>query len=267
MNVLHAGIVYDVADDGTVGGSVVVDPVNFLEQAAIFRGSHQVEVIPRLPGELTSHVRRLATSGLALVESVDATTFVSTYYLRERGRIERLDLGQNQVLFLDMNDAGIVAGTSAPLGGSNMRAFRLAPSQGAITLLAPLPTDPDSWGLAINQCGDVLGYSFIPGAIERIGIWRRGVFDTLFVEGTPETPTISNRLLWNKAGLVVITDTNDLGSYLVPAPGVRRDLRELADVVPPWTLITGVNDDGDLIGEGGTARFSIDETFLLRRTR
>ena len=64
---------------------------------------------------------------------------------------------------------------------------------GITTLLHPLYTEPEAWALGINDRGDVLGYSFIPGATERIGVWdASGHFSTRFVEGTPEVPTISN---------------------------------------------------------------------------
>lgn len=262
--ILQDGIGYTANERGTVGGSVLIDPDNFIEQAALFtRGG--VERIPRLPGEYSSHVMRLTDSGIALVESVDSTTFESTFYLYKRGHVIPLDLGSGQVSFLDVNDHGLIAGTvSAP--GLNDRAFRFDPSSGTMTLLNPLPTEPDSWGQGINRDGDVLGYSFVSGGLERIGVWRHGSFQTYFVEGTPQFPTVSNRLLWNDKGLIVITRSrSDLNSYLVPRPGVRLRLADLADRVPVWTAIVDVNSHGDLIGYGGPDFGSVGETFLLQR--
>jgi hypothetical protein len=44
-------------------------------------------------------------------------------------------------------------------------------------------------------------------------------FEISFVEGTPEFPTVSNRLIWNEDGLIVISFTTDGNTYLVPSPG------------------------------------------------
>jgi len=73
----------------------------------------------------------------------------------------------------------------------------------------------------------VLGYSFVPFGLERIGVWNRYAnFQTVFVEGTPAFPTVSNKLLWNKKGLIVITNTHsrDLNSYIVPRPNVAAQV-------------------------------------------
>jgi hypothetical protein len=116
-----------------------------------------------------------------------------------------LDFGPDPASQFDLNDRGIVSGTSDQPGGA--RAFRYDPFSGSLTLLDPLPTEPESWGLAINNRGHVLGYSFVPFALERIGVWRGTEFHTYFVQGTTDVPTLSNRLLWNESGLIVITDT------------------------------------------------------------
>ncbi len=77
----------------------------------------------------------------------------------------------------------------------------------------------------LNDKGDVLGYSFFFGGTERIGVWdKTGQFKTYFVEGTPEFPTISNNLLFNDEGLIVITAVSaqeaEKGlSYVVQKPG------------------------------------------------
>jgi hypothetical protein len=46
---------------------------------------------------------------------------------------------------------------------------------------------------------------------------------------------------------------------------VRLKLADLADRLPVWTLITDVNNHGDLIGVGGSAYFFGERTFLLQR--
>ena len=99
----------------------------------------------------------------------------------------------------------------------------------------------------------MLGYSFDPFADEVIGVWRNrpgNPFETYFVEATLEIPTISDELLWNEHGLIVITFTNDDASYIVPRPGVRINLADITDHLPAGrrTVITDLNDSGDLLG-------------------
>jgi hypothetical protein len=263
ITILHEGIAYSANKHGMVAGSVFIDPDNFIEQAALFNDA--IETIPRLPGEYTSHVLRLTDSGIALVESFN-TEFVPSYYLYDKhGRITPLDFGADPVGFLDVNDHGVVGGTSFP-GPNGARAFRFDPSVGRKEVLNPTPTEPESYGQGINKRGDVLGYSFVAGGLERIGAWRNQTFHTSFVEGTPEFPTVSNRLLWNEQGLIVITRSfRDPNSYIVPEPNLRLNLADLADTLPIWTEILDLNGPGDLIGWGGSSRSNIDDVFLLER--
>src|SRR5262249_53928752 len=85
ITVLLPGIGYTANEPGTVGGTLRADPDQFIEQAALFDG-RCVERIPRLPGELTSHVIRLTDSDIALVESTD-TSFNTTHYLYRNGHV------------------------------------------------------------------------------------------------------------------------------------------------------------------------------------
>ena len=72
--------------------------------------------------------------------------------------------------------------------------------------------------------------------------------------------------MWNDRGLIVITQTDDGNSYLVPAKDVRLNLADLVDrPLPPFTSIVGVNNRGDLVGFGGQQPFQTDESFLLVR--
>jgi len=267
ITVLNEGYPLTANEHGIVGGSVVSDPVNFIEQAALF-DEGKTELIPRLPGEYTSRVTKLTDSGIALVESTDAA-FVTTHYLyNKHHKVTPLNFGPENVKNLDVNNDGQVSGTMS-LPGKDL-AFRLDSSSGTKTVLNPTPTEPWSWGQEINERGDVLGYSFVPGRLERIGVWNRyGNFQTFFVEGTPAFPTVSNKLLWNEEGLIVITNTSrsDLNSYIVPRPNVRLKLADLADALPIWTYIVDVNDNGDLIGFGGSSYFNGQDVFLLERVR
>jgi hypothetical protein len=259
---------------GTVGGFVLADPVNFVFQAALFRGD-KVERIPPQPDEISSMVVALNDRDVAIVQSDDALGQV--HYLRySHGQATPLDFGPsvtNPALSLggglrSINNEGAIAGTAGERFVSD-RAFRFAPRTGEATILSPLPTEPLAWGLGINNRGDVLGYSFIFGGLERIGVWdRQGVFQTYVVEGTPETPTISNRLLFNDKNMIVITLANTRGSsrktsYLVPRPGVRLDLADLVESLPAGQdlrLITDMNNRGDMIGTSSSGA-----NFLLER--
>ncbi|MGH6902033.1 MAG: hypothetical protein ACREIR_04770 [Geminicoccaceae bacterium] len=248
---------------GTVGGFVVLDPALGTSQAALFTRS-EVELIPPLTDEFTAAVGLLTNSGIAFVTSLDSNFNVLSHYLTRRGHVTPLNFGPDFAGQFDINNRGIISGTSFRRDGN--RAFRYDPSSGSFTVLDPLPTEPDSWGQAINNRGHVLGYSFVAGGLERIGVWRGTEFRTYFVEGTDEFPTVSNRLLWNKRGLIVITDTTDLNSYLVPRPGVRLNLADLTEgPIPVWTLILDINNRGDLIGIGGAEQGFFDSAFLLRR--
>ncbi len=263
---LRDGLAVTVNDLGLVGGGVFADPTaeaQGVTQAALFLRD-RVRVVPRLPGEVSSLVVGVNNLGTALIGSRSETD-VAYYLYDARGRLTPLDLGPDQILNISVNDASIVVGTVIPRGGP-ARAFRYNPATRALTKLDPVDGDPESWGMAINLRGDVLGYSFVSGGRERIGVWRGQTFQPYFVEGTPEFPTISNRLLWNRRGLIVITATNDGNSYLVPRPGVRLRLADLVNgPLPRVTQIVGLNDRGDLVGFGGTQPGFVDSQFLLER--
>ena len=108
------GLSYAVNEGGTVGGSLLVDAVNFIEQAALFRGD-QVELIPRQPGEVTSFVTALSDSGLALVISFDAD-FNQTILLYKNGKTTPLDFGPTVTNpFSGCAGSKISADESAPL--------------------------------------------------------------------------------------------------------------------------------------------------------
>jgi hypothetical protein len=263
-------VAHVVSPSGVVGGSVLTDPVNFVEQAAIFV-DQQVEVFARRPDEVSSYVVALNRARSALVASFDRSGSV-TYLVFVRGRAKVVDLGSNVTnpQALRMNDEGFIAGIEQPTGAP-ARAFRYDPVSRRRTLLEPLPSESDSWGLGINNRLEVLGYSFDPGATERIGTWdARNRFHQYFVEGVPAVPTISNRLLFNEQNLIVITDVSapatDAGkSFIIPRPGVRLDVADLVDNPPagdaPYLLVTAENNRGSLIGVGRTGT-----SFLLRRT-
>jgi hypothetical protein len=212
VTILRPGIVYAVNERDTIGGSVLIDPVNSIEQAALFHGD-QVKLIPPQPGEFKSSVTALNDSGTALVTSFDAAE-EPIYVLYKNGQATPLDFGLTVTQpfeSLHINNQGIISGT-ANLPGVGDRGFRFDTRTGETTLLDPLPTEPYSKALDINNRGNVLGYSsFGFGGIERIGVWDHDAeFKTYFVEGTPESPTISGDLLFNDNNLIVITNVFSL---------------------------------------------------------
>jgi len=266
VTVRQPGIVYAANARGTIGGSVQIDPENFIQQAALFHGD-QVELVPPQPGEVTSFVTALNDAGMALVTSYDAAG-QPTYVLYKNGQATPLDFGLQVFGYLRINNQGIISGTAYTLPEFSFHGFRFDTRTGETTPLAPLPTEPDAWALAINNRGDVLGYSFVAAGLERIGVWDRDAeFTTYFVEGTPAFPTISNNLLFNDNNLIVITDVSNPASergtsYLVPKPGVRLNLADLVENLPVGQnldSITAMNNRGNMIGSSST------DDFLLER--
>jgi hypothetical protein len=248
---------------GRVGGIVYVADT---EQAAIFDDG-QTEVIPRLPGEVASRVLQVLDDGTALIESTEESARKTYYFYDKRKRIEKVDLDDKLVQHVRVNNAREVAGTLVNAATRIDKAFRIA-RPGRMTLLEPVAGDTQSWAQAIDDRGNVLGYSWGANGVERIGVWKNKKFQTYFVQGTAEYPTRTNALLWNESGLIVGTrGVTDTGTYLYPRPGVRLPLAELSDTeLPLVTIIDDVNERGDLLGWGGSAPGYIEDFFLLERT-
>ena len=256
---------------GTLGGGVVTDPENFFTQAALFY-DHEIHMIPRLPGEISSQVILLNDPGVAMISSLDEN-FNQRLALYKNGQVISLDFGPNVQphFFLSMNNKGIISGTTFNDEGS-YRGFRHDPRKNQTIVLEPLPMETDAWALGINNRGDVLGYSFVFGGIERIGVWNaKGNFNTYFVEGTPEFPTISNNLVFNDNNLIVISRVSNPPSerrriYLVPKPGVRLNLDDFVSDVPfghdPY-FVSAINNHGSMIGLTVTPENDIYD-FLLK---
>ncbi|BCG04855.1 hypothetical protein PPGU19_094230 (plasmid) [Paraburkholderia sp. PGU19] len=260
---------------GTIGGSVVIDPTNFIGRAALFRGN-QVTLIPPQPGEQFAFVIALNDNDTALVWSFTDTG--ATFVLYRDGTPTPINFRQNitasyfPFVFTAgfcrcLNNNQLIDGTSY-FGFNGDRAFRLNTRNGLGTILDPFPGDPTenlAWGEAINQAGDVLGYSFKIGRPyhERIGVWgSNGVFYTYLVENES-----SNGLLFNDNKLIVITSFDSQGgppiSYIVPRPGVRLNLADLVVNLPAGqdlARIKDLNNHGDMIGSSTSSA-----NFLLLR--
>lgn len=243
-----------INEDGTIGG-LFVDPVTGHRSGALFRGQH-VEVIPGQPGESESLVTALNDAGTAVLVSLGPSG--ATWLLYEHGQTTPIDFGPTISPQPDpglyLNNRDVIAGTTAPSDPfDGARGFTLEPRTGEVTLLDPLPSDTLAWAQGINDRGHVLGYSFVDGGEENVGVWGRdGKFSTYFTEGNAQFPTISNQLLFNEQELIVITRTNDNTSYLVPARGERLNLADLTDDLPPLAnplfWVSGMNNRGNLTG-------------------
>ncbi|SIT38782.1 conserved exported hypothetical protein [Paraburkholderia piptadeniae] len=244
------GITYTANDEGTVGGSVLTDPVNFLEQAALFHSDGSVELIPRQPGEVTSRVTALNDSDTAIVVSFSASSRSWVLYQNHRSTLLNFGPTIANPSVTGMNNQGIICGIT------DARGFRFDPRTNQVTLLNPV-TEPEAWTVGINSRGDMLGWSFVPGALERIGVWDPdALFQTFFVEGTPQYPTVSNELVFNDHNQIVVSEVNEptgsfQRSYLVPTPGVRLNIADLVGNLPSGLnlgAIQGINNHGDMIG-------------------
>ena len=181
---------------------------------------------------------------MAAVELRDDGPWAVPPYLYKAGKVTPLDVGLRTLASTS---------TMSDISPSCMAMFVSIRSPGQRRCLNPLASDAFSWTWSINDNDEVLGWSWSPGGPERVGVWSKsGVFSTYLAEGTPEFPTLELRPAANSQGLIVITDTDDYNSYIVPRPGVRINLADLTDAnFPFYSLIYGVNDNGDMIGVGG----------------
>jgi|GEM_PF-1454197 len=265
-----------VNSKGTVGGFVLVDPVNFIAQAFL-SSKDKEELIPPQPNEVFAFPITLNDKAIALVESFsDSSPPIHALY--HQGLATPLDFGLDVTnpAFINfanfgcgkfLNNEGVIAGTTTTADRFNgARGFRYDTKTRKTLLLNPLPSDTLAWGLGINSRSEVLGYSFVNSIVdlipyhENIGIWdREGHFKTYFTE------TISsNALLFNDNNLIVITLVpSDNNSYLIPKQGVRLNIADLVKNLPSGVklrTIFDLNNRGDMLGFDGQ-----DSAFLLKR--
>ena len=272
VSIVHEGFAGTANNRGVAGGGVPFDPVLGSTQAALFVGS-RVKLVPPVNGAFLQFVRLLTDSGIAFIEWYPEDFSTVSHYLLTRARVTPLDFGPDSADLFDINDRGVISGTSFRASGN--RAFRYYPSSGAMAVLEPRSTERASSGQAINSRGDVLGYSLNSSPPDRqraIGVWRGTTFQTYFVEDTPDVPSRSSHLEWNERGLIVSSQSlnnlgSDLNSYLHPRPGLRLKLADLVvdGVLPAWTIIMDLNSNGDMVGSGGSSPFVIGTSFLLER--
>jgi hypothetical protein len=264
-----------VNSKGTVGGFVLIDPLNFIAQAFL-SSKDKEELIPPQPNEVFAFPITLNDKGIALVESFSDSS-LPIHALYNKGLATALNFSPDvsNPRFINfanfgcgkfLNNEGVIAGTTTTGDFFNkVKGFRYDTKTGKTLLLNPLPSDTLAWGLGVNNRSEVLGYSFVNSIVdsipyhENIGVWdREGHFKTYFTE------TISsNALLFNDNNLIVITLAPDDISYLIPKPGVRLNIADLVKNLPSGVklrTIFDLNNRGDMLGFDGQ-----DSAFLLKR--
>lgn len=264
-------------DKGTGGGAVLTDLAFFYGQAALFRTSG-VELIPRRPGEVSSEVVRVTTDDIALVASYDSS-FNPTYWIYDHGTwtaIHLEDVGYNVHTFTITNGGYIVGNAIYAVDANNFvtyRVFRLDPKTGTVGLFAPVyEGDTDTYIEQVNVHDELVGWSYIPGSTEHVGVWSQdGTFTNYFTEGTPAYPTISNSLRFSDNDKIVVFSISrpkdEVGNvYIVPQKGVRFNLLDTLSGLPDgfsfdllYTI--SINNRGDMVGQTYTG---ID--FFIERT-
>jgi len=259
LQILGQGYANTTSASGIIGGGVLIDPVNFFFQAALFRGN-DVTLIPPLPGEVNAVVMQVNDAGLAIVASQDANDN-ETWSVFKDGKREVIDFGLDAFYsdITGLNKFGVASGNTDLRGPpDSLRALRYDTNTKKTTVLEPL-SDRFSGAAGINDQGEIVGWSYGPG-IERVGVWHQSnKFEVYFVEGTPDVPTTSNRLGINNRNLIVIsavfppTAPQEVGKvYIVPRKGLRLDLMDQLSGVPSsvsalgW--IFGLNDRGQMTG-------------------
>lgn len=248
LTILQEGIVNTVNESGTAGGFVVTDLETFTGQAALFTGE-DLHLIPPLLGETLGQVLKINDLGIALVSSEGENGQVIYLYDGQEATPLVFPMEFRGVRNLDINNQNVISGTASI--GDVDRGFRYDPRGGLLSVLEPQPGERHSWATDINNHGDILGYSFIHGGIERIGVWdAEGTFHTYFVEGTTPFPTVSNRLEFNDNNLIAISvvtspPAESGNAYLVPKPGVRLNLADLITEGPAdlgFLSLTDINN-------------------------
>ncbi|BDB28912.1 hypothetical protein CTP10_R63250 (plasmid) [Cupriavidus sp. P-10] len=267
-------------DKGTAAGMVVTDPVFFYGQAAFARRSG-IELIPRQPGEVSSQVVGITDDDVALVVSQDQS-FAFSLWLYDGGRwtaVHLEDVGY-RVATYGLSNGGLIFGNAIfAVDSANVithRAYHMDPKTGKTTLFSPVfQGDTDTRIEDANKHDEFVGWSFIPGGIEHVGIWdRNGRFTNHFTQGIPEYPTISGNLKVSNDEQILIYGVTRPASergnvYVVPRPGVRFNLLEAIEGAPEglrYNSFAAINNRGDIIGFASDATF-FPYNFLLERQR
>jgi probable HAF family extracellular repeat protein len=155
--------------------------------------------------------------------------------------------GENQRMATAINASGQVAGISSLPGNATNHAFLW--DDGTVTDLGDLGGEV-SYAYGINDVGQVVGDSYIPGYLWRAFIWQGGVMTDLGALGSGE----SHATAINNSGWVVGRSTTFVGSgtehAFIYKDGTMSDLGNLGG---NGTYATAINDVGQVVGYGFTA--------------
>jgi probable HAF family extracellular repeat protein len=151
-------------------------------------------------------------------------------------------------------------------------------AQGRIHRLPTLPGDPDGAATAINDFDQIVGISGIcDQAVGRFSaihavIWDHGVVHKLFnVESVSwNTPEAIN-VFGGVAGFVNIPGPGDEAGNLQPIAFVWTPRAGLTEIPPlgtdAYSMASGINDEGDVVGVSYGAGFSTARAFLYHDGR
>jgi hypothetical protein len=243
---------------GDVGGGVMVREPDgeLMPHAAIVHADGQLEVLPPPPDEFNSSVDRISDGGTVLVAGnrSDPTPQALTWFWNVLMDGETFPIaldrhGSDQII--GINDRGELAGTSNVTGGGPLTAFRYDARSNTKTSLGVTMCDPATRSSAINQRGDILGQFYPDFRHVEIGTWNEA--NQFTVQSAPVNAfganTITNQLVWNEAGLIIFSWTDDGHTYLIPRPGERLDLASLVGgcTLPPNLIVDSVNEHGDFL--------------------
>lgn len=255
LRALQPGDTLTGNDRGTSGG-YITDQNTANVQAALFRGHDHLTIIPEPPGDPFSFVYSLNNQNHAIVVGSTGLQYYSNGHTTELNFGPQLP-NASIPRFPKLNDSDAIAVTNTT-GFVNDRAFRFNVRTGMSRVLDPVQPDTQSWGMAVNNGGYVLGYSFVSVAPyhERIGIWDRfGHFTTYYDE------TINTDFLAFNDQNQILQPVQGEGAYLLPRPGVRLNLADLVEDLPPGTELDSavqINNRGDIFG-------TFPSFFLLKR--
>jgi uncharacterized membrane protein len=264
MKVLKAGVGGSINKNGTIGGGVIInsDPYNRNYQAALFH-KNKVKIIPLQPGGQSSSVIAFNESDTALVSQLNADTSQRTLLYKD-GKASVLNFNAVfqqlpvESALTGINNQGFLSGT-AQITANDVRGFRLNSHIGKAELLEPALLDTYTRATGINNRGNVFGYSSAAESpsggrpYTHFVMWdREGHIQTYY----QSQDIRSSSIVFNDKNQVVVTTRTYCDcyeSYLVPAPGIVLNVRNLVENYPEnagsyFLRIRGINNNGDMIG-------------------